>query len=86
MLTGWKTLLPSDLKELSDQEEQEDEEVQVLKALNSEHKAIQNTGSVFQADEEEEIKKVGTSSTDQDQQVLLRTRDAIDAWKIDLMH
>jgi hypothetical protein len=58
-----------------------------LKALNSEHKTIQNTGSVFQADEEEEkIGKVGTSSTDQNLWVLPRTCDAIDAWHIDLMH
>jgi hypothetical protein len=74
--------IDEDLEELSDQEEQEDEEIQALKSLKPEHKAIQNTDSVFQADEEEEIGELGTSSTEQDHWVLPRTCDAIDAWEI----
>jgi hypothetical protein len=41
-------------QELLDLEEQEDEEFKVLETIHSEHNAIQNTGSTFHADEEEE--------------------------------
>jgi hypothetical protein len=74
-------------QEFLDLEEQEDEEVKFLETLHSERNAVQSTGSLFQADEgEEEIDKVDTSSTEQDQWVLPRTRDAIGAWEVDLMH
>jgi hypothetical protein len=74
-------------QEFLDLEEQEDEEVKFLETLHSERNAVQSTGSLFQSDEgEEEIDKVDTSSTEQDQWVLPRTRDAIGAWEVDLMH